>query len=118
MLIATKAFTYAGKKIKVGDKFEARDARDAKVMRAIGRAKDHIDLPPPRPQTYQTRQMVAKPAAAVDETMPGATTDGAPKRAPAVRQDKEAPKPKTEMQKLIDSPLQAKPEPKIAPKPE
>lgn len=38
-LIATTRFTYAGKNLRAGDEFEAKD-KDAKLLKAIGRAKD------------------------------------------------------------------------------
>lgn len=43
MLVARKTMTYAGKRLGVGDEFEPRTARDARILRAIGKA----DAPPP-----------------------------------------------------------------------
>lgn len=60
-MIATKSMTYAGRRLQVGDRFDAKSARDAKLLRAIGKAQDE-----------------ATPS---DEALPvGLTTDDKPKR--------------------------------------
>lgn len=43
-LVATKAFRYAGRALVIGDAFEA-GARDAKLLMAIGKAKDAPPAP-------------------------------------------------------------------------
>lgn len=39
-LIATKPMSYGGCRLEVGDKFEPRSNRDARTLKAIGKAKD------------------------------------------------------------------------------
>lgn len=49
-MIATKSMTYGGKRLQPGDPFEPKRARDAKILRAIGKARD-ADDPAPEVQT-------------------------------------------------------------------
>lgn len=46
-MIATKSMNYGGKRLAPGDTFEPKTARDAKILRAIGKAKDDGDKPEP-----------------------------------------------------------------------
>ena len=39
-MIAVKAMRYGGKSLLPGDEFEPRTPRDARILRAIGKAKD------------------------------------------------------------------------------
>lgn len=39
-LIATKSLAYGGRRIAAGEAFEAKSARDARTLKAIGKAKD------------------------------------------------------------------------------
>ncbi|MBI3150069.1 MAG: hypothetical protein HYZ17_16315 [Betaproteobacteria bacterium] len=58
-----KSTTYAGKRLRPGDHFEARGESDARVLAAI-RTAERCARPAPVPtaDTYQTRVMTAKPA--------------------------------------------------------
>lgn len=53
-LVATKAFTYAGHSIKVGDRFTAPE-KDAKLLKMIQSAKDA-----PVKRQYHRRDMTAE----------------------------------------------------------
>lgn len=44
-MIASKAFTYAGRRLKAGDPFPARGESDARVLAAIGNAKRDTQVP-------------------------------------------------------------------------
>lgn len=44
-MIASKAFTYAGRRLKAGDSFPARGEGDARVLSAIGSAKRDTQVP-------------------------------------------------------------------------
>ncbi|OYU91861.1 MAG: hypothetical protein CFE29_03150 [Bradyrhizobiaceae bacterium PARB1] len=48
-LIATKAMLFGGRDLKVGDEFEAND-RDARVLKAIRKAKDVAESAPEIPK--------------------------------------------------------------------
>ena len=82
-LKATKSFTYAGRALKAGDTFAAA-SRDARVLRAVGRA-----------QTYETVQAVSEvtkgvPADAdgfIDRDAPGAAAPDAPARKPRAKKE-------------------------------
>lgn len=63
---ALKGLVYAGRRLRVGELFEARGESDARVLKAIGSA---AVAPTPvavvfkeAPATYRTRAMVAAPA--------------------------------------------------------
>lgn len=81
-LVAVKEFSYASKRLMRGQNFDA-SSRDARVLKAIGKAKDAPadepvladDSPAPptfvaAAPTYQTRQLVPEPVAAVKEVSP------------------------------------------------
>lgn len=58
-LIATKSMSYAGKRLADGDEFEPRTARDARILKAIGKASDVTDTAeaePEAPAAKETRQ--------------------------------------------------------------
>ena len=63
-LIALKPLTYAGRRIAVGQRFEIRSFGDAKVLKALGMAKDgepHDASPPPQvkePEPVQPEPVV------------------------------------------------------------
>lgn len=64
-MIALKSMTYAGKRIEAGDRFDAKTLRDAKILRAIGKAEDEeapvedvVDEPPKR--VYRRKDMKAE----------------------------------------------------------
>lgn len=46
-MISLQAHLYAGKRLKPGDKFDARGESDARLMRALGRAIDYTAPPEP-----------------------------------------------------------------------
>lgn len=48
-MIASKGFTYAGRRLKAGDPFEARGESDARVLEAIQNARRGTVPPPPLP---------------------------------------------------------------------
>lgn len=67
-LIATKSMSYAGRRLAVGDKFEPKTDHDARLLKAIGKAKDALAVEPelaPTPEPtarkgYKRRDMKAE----------------------------------------------------------
>jgi hypothetical protein len=65
-LIARKAITYSGARLRAGQEFSAKSARDARILQAAGRAAPCV-APPPAPlatakpaRTYKRRDLVAE----------------------------------------------------------
>lgn len=67
-MTALKSQVYGGRRIKPGDDFEASGQTDARVLKALGRAKDRAPAAPPTPavgsppraaQSYSTRMLSA-----------------------------------------------------------
>lgn len=67
-MIAVKAMRYAGRDLMPGDEFEPQSDRDARLLRAIGKAKDaepvddtdHDDEDAPKKRTYRRKDMKAE----------------------------------------------------------
>jgi hypothetical protein len=66
-LIATKAFSYAGARLRVGQEFSAKSKGDARVLQALGRAAlapaatpSAAGVEKPK-RTYKRRDLVAEP---------------------------------------------------------
>lgn len=57
-LIATKSFTFAGKRVAPGDRLQA-SPRHAKLLKAIGRAKDEPDAVKPQPKAEADEERAA-----------------------------------------------------------
>lgn len=58
-----KSTTYAGKRLRPGDHFEARGESDARVLSAIRTAERCVrPAPAPAADTYMTRALTAAPA--------------------------------------------------------
>jgi len=60
---ALKSFPYAGRRLKVGDHFEARGRSDARTLKAIGHAVERslqAVSAPVTTGTYNTREMRAR----------------------------------------------------------
>lgn len=79
-LTAIKDHVYAGRRVKAGADYEASGQSDARLMKALGRAKDREVIVAPAPvvskpvQTYSTRMLTAAapiaPRAAAPVTPP------------------------------------------------
>lgn len=61
-MVSIAPHIYAGKRLKVGDKFEARGESDARVMRALKRAVDEESAPyvPSEPYVPPVRKYTPK----------------------------------------------------------
>lgn len=71
-MTALRDFPYAGKRLKKGQDFNARGQSDARLLKAIGHAREAAPAqvqPPVASGTYNTRMLTAAPARQV-QTQP------------------------------------------------
>lgn len=101
LLVATREVRYAAKQYRLGDKFEASE-KDARILKAIKKAKDAPPTPAPVP--------VAQKAVLPTVTAPTPTPVRPPEPAPVVQ--KVAPEPLKDKEEAKD-PV---PAPEAAPK--
>ncbi|HPB23580.1 MAG TPA: hypothetical protein PLL48_14775 [Novosphingobium sp.] len=69
-MIAVKSMRYGGRNLEPGDEFDAMSARDARILRAIGKARDaeaDVDAEAPaaggddgKKRTYRRKDMKAE----------------------------------------------------------